>query len=115
MANSVDIQKKVYNREQLSTVVDREFKAYAPPVPIQDPDTVENFFRLYDKLYYSIPDKGETNSHEYIIKRSSELVDFDKATEEFQPLLDEIAQLRQQLLQANQEIFNLQTQERPDA
>ena len=110
MANSVDIQKKVYNKEQLSTVVDREFKAYAPPVPVQDPDTIEELFRLYNKLLYSIPDKGETNSHEYLIKKSSEIVDFDKTTEELQPLLDEIAQLRQQLLDANQEILNLQTQ-----
>lgn len=50
------------------------------------------------------------NSHAYIIKRSSELVDFDKDTEDIQPLLDEIAQLRNQNLEQANEIIDLQTQ-----
>ena len=108
MANSVEIQKKVYNKDQVSEVIDREFKAYAPPIPIQDPDTVEELFRLYNKLFYTIPLEGETNSHQYLLKESSKLVDFEKTTEEIQPLLDEIAQLRQQLLQANQEALDIQ-------
>jgi hypothetical protein len=110
MANSVDIQKKVYNKQQASTVIDREFKTYAPPVPVQDPDTVEELFRLYNKLFYTIPVEGEINSHQYLLKKSSELANFDRTTEEFQPLLDEIGQLRQQLLNANQQIFDLQNQ-----
>jgi len=115
MANSIDIQKKVYNKEQASTVIDREFRAYAPPVPEQDPDTVEELFRLYNKLFYTIPLEGEINSHQYLLRKSSELVDFEKTTEEIQPLLDEIAQLRQQLLQANQEALDIQNQTQQNA
>ena len=42
MANQkIQIQKTVYNNAGLSKIVDREFKAFAEPVPEQDPDTVE--------------------------------------------------------------------------
>lgn len=103
----VSIQKTVYSKEGLSKIVDREFKEFAPPVPEEDPDTVEELFRLYDKLYFTIPVEGELSSHEYLINRSSELVDTDLTNEQIQPLLDEIALLRTELLEANQEIANL--------
>lgn len=109
MANNVQIQKTVYNSIQFDKVVNRSFSTFTQPVPEEDTDTVENFFRLYEKLYYVITPTGETDSHEYLIKKSSELVDFQKGTEDIQPLLDEIAQLREQLLQANQQIIDLET------
>ena len=108
MANQkIQIQKTVYNNAGLSKIVDREFKAFAEPVPEQDTDTVEELFRLYDKLYLEVPVNGELNSHEYLITRSSELVDVDIDNEAIQPLLEEISQLRTDLLAANQEIANL--------
>jgi len=103
----IQIQKTVYDNTGLSKIVDREFKAFAEPVPEQDTDTTDELFRLYDKLYLEIPVNGETNSHEYLITRSSELVDVDIDNEAIQPLLDEITQLRTDLLAANQEIANL--------
>ena len=80
---------------------------FTDDVQAQDNDTVEELFRLYDKLFYDIPTEGTTNSHTFILQESSKLVEFTKDTEEIQPLLDEIATLREQLLisnQANQEI-----------
>ena len=108
MANQkIQIKKTVYNNAGLSKIVDREFKAFADPIPVQDTDTVEELFRLYDKLYLEIPVNGETNSHEYLVNKSSELVDVDLDNEAIQPLLEEITQLRTELLQANQEIADL--------
>lgn len=108
MANQkIQIQKTVYNNAGLSKIVDREFKAFAEPVPVQDTDTVDELFRLYDKLYLEIPVNGDTNSHEYLITRSSELVNVDLDNEAIQPLLEEISELRTELLAANQEIANL--------
>lgn len=109
MANNVQIQKTVYNSTEFGKVIDRSFSTFTQPVPEEDTDTVEEFFRLYEKLYYIITPTGETDSHEYLIRKSSELVDFQKNTEDIQPLLDEIAQLREQLLQANQQILDLET------
>jgi len=110
MANQkVQIKKTVYSSAGLSKIVDREFKAFADPVPAQDTDTVDELFRLYDKLYLEVPVNGEVNSHEYLVNKSSELVDVDLDNEAIQPLLEEISQLRQQLLEANIEIANLNT------
>jgi hypothetical protein len=107
--SDIQIQKTVFNATEFNRVVDRSFSTFTQPVVEEDTDTVENFFRLYDKLYFEIDVTGETDSHEYLIRKSSELVDFEKNTEDIQPLLDEIAQLRTELLQANQQILNLET------
>ena len=111
MANQkVQIRKTVYDNAGLSKIVDREFKAFAEPVPEQDPDTVEELFRLYDKLYLEIPIEGESNSHEYLITKSSDLINVDSDNEAIQPLLEEISELRTQLLESNREIANLNIQ-----
>lgn len=104
----IRIQKQVYRSDQVNNLVDREFTTFTKPVTVVDTDTIEELFRLYNKLYYSIPLEGEQNSHQYLLQKSSELTDFEKTTEDIQPLLDEIAQLRQQLLEANQQLFELQ-------
>ena len=101
----IRIQKEVYRSDQFNNLVDRQFTTFTKPVEEVDTDTVEEFFRLYDKLYYTIPIEGDENSHQYLLQKSSELTDFEKTTEDIQPLLDEIAQLRQQNLELNQQIF----------
>ena len=69
----VRLRKNSFNSDEFKKVVDTEFKTFVKPVEIVDTDTVEELFRLYDKLYYTIPVEGENNSHQYILKRSSEL------------------------------------------
>ena len=109
MANNINIQRTVFNSTDFSKVVDNTFRTFTQPVPEEDPDTPEELFRLYEKLYYVVDVTGESNSHEYLIKKSSELVSFDRVTEDIQPLLDEIAQLRQENLGLNQQILTLET------
>lgn len=109
MDNNIQVLKTVFNTDKFNKVVDTSFKTFTQPVPEEDPDTPEELFRLYEKLYFSIDITGETDSHEYLIKKSSELVNFDKTTEDIQPLLDEIAQLRGQNLALNQQLIDLET------
>ena len=109
MANDIQIRRTVYNKTEFSKVIDKGFKTYTQPIPEEDTDTEEELFRLYEKLYFTIDIEGEQNSHEYLIKKSSELISYERSTEDIQPLLDEIAQLRIQLLQANQQILTLET------
>jgi hypothetical protein len=109
MDNDVQIQKTVFNSTEFGKVVNRNFSTFTQPVPEEDTDTVDELFRLYEKLYFVIDIQGEVNSHEYLVRKSSELANFERSTEEIQPLLDEIAQLREQLLQANQQILDLET------
>ena len=109
MANDINIQKTVFSTVDFTKVIDSTFKTFTQPVPEEDPDTPEELFRLYEKLYYVIDITGEENSHEYLVKKSSELLTFDKVTEDIQPLLDEIAQLREDNLALNQQILDLET------
>lgn len=103
----IRLQKTVYNREQFDKVIDRNFNTFAQPVAPEDLPTVEEFFTLYQELFYEIPIQGTSQSHEYLVKKSSELVSFEKDTEDIQPLLDEIAQLRETILAQQEEIIQL--------
>ena len=109
MANEVKIQKKVYDKGEYDKVIDRRFKTYAQPEQIEVEMTVEEFFTHYENLYYEIKPEGETNSHQYLIQKSSELVDFKKDTQDIQPLLDEIAQLRAQVLEYQVQLIEANT------
>jgi len=111
MAEEVKLQKTVYDPIKFLKVVDTSFKAFAKPVAVEDTDTVEELFRLYNKLYLRIPIEGDTNSHQYLVTESSKLYSQQVQSVDVQPLLDEITQLRQQLLSANQEILALSVQQ----
>lgn len=110
MDSSISIVKTVFGTDEFNRVVDTSFKTFTQPVPEDDPDTPEELFRLYEKLYFSIDIIGETDSHEYLIKKSSELVTFDRVTEDIQPLLDEIADLREQNLALNQQLIDIEAE-----
>lgn len=110
MANEIPIKRSVVGTSQLNRVVNRDFETFTKAPAITDNDTIEELFRLYDLLYYSIPIDGETFSHEYLIVESSKLKRFERDTQDIQPLLDEIAELRQQLLIAEQQILDLELQ-----
>ena len=110
MFKEVRFEKTVFNSKTATRVVNNEFTQFVDPVEEEDLDTIAELFRLYDKFYFSLPEEGEDNSHEYLIKKSSQLVSIDQTTEEIQPLLDEIAQLREQLLLANEQVLELQNE-----
>ena len=110
MAKKIEIKKTVFNRESFQQVVDREFKFFKELEPVVDPDSIEELFRLYDKLYINIPIEGELNTHQYLVERSSELYKIDTQLENIQPLLDEIASLRIQILEGNRRVLELEAQ-----
>jgi hypothetical protein len=109
MANSIKISKTVFNKDQFKKVVDTNFKSFAQPIAVDEDLTVEQFFAEYENLFYEIPSTGDSQSHQYLVEKSSEVVDFEKDTEDIQPLLDEITQLRQQILDYQQQIIELST------
>jgi len=109
MSNDIRIQKTVFSTIEFNKVLKTEFSTYTQPVTGSSLYSTDEFFRMYDQLYYVIDVTGNTNSHEYLVKKSSELLNFDANTENIQPLLDEIAQLRGQLLITNQQLLDKQT------
>lgn len=108
MAEKYRLTKTILNKNELSKVIDSNFTTFSQPTVEQDNDTVQELFRLYDKLYLEIPLEGP-QSHTYLIEESSKLVSVTQDLD-IQPLLDEISELRQRLLDANEEILNLENQ-----
>jgi hypothetical protein len=102
------LNKTQYPRSVYENVIDTSFTQNTPPPPLEDTVTVEQFFTLYDKLFYDIPVSGEINSHTYIVKRSGEYINFDNTNEDIQILLDEITSLQQENLVLNQRILELE-------
>lgn len=80
-----------------------------PPPPVEEIFTVEQFFELYNQLFYEIPAEGAINSHQVLIDKSSEYIGFNEEYEQdIQILLDEITQLREELLSTQKELQNAQ-------
>jgi len=109
MAERVELVKQGVNSKEYKQVVDTSFKYFVPPVTQAPTETVEELFRLYDKLYLEIPVYGSINSHEYLVNQSSKIYQVDNSAA-LAPLTAEIADLRQRLLQANEEIQELSAQ-----
>ena len=108
MAN-YSLNKTVYNKREYQQIIDTSITQFAPPPPPEeDTITVEQFFTYYTKIFYDIPPQGDTNSHYYLVKTSGEYLNTATTNDETQLLLDEINSLRQQLLEANQNVINAQ-------
>jgi len=112
MSENVKFNKIFYSKEDYSKVIDTSFTQLGiQPVQqeIQQQPTTEDFFDLYNTLFYTIPEFGDSNSHEYLIKKSSEYINFSSNLEEITLLQEEIAQLRVDLLDSQKQVIQLQT------
>jgi hypothetical protein len=109
MAN-YPLNRIVFNKDTYERVIDTSFSQVTPPAPpVEDTISVEEFFNLYNTIFYDIPVEGDINSHTYLVKTSGEYVGGATINEDVQLLLDEITSLRQDLLAANQTVLSLQT------
>ena len=53
---------------------------------------------MYENLFYQIPKEGDVDSHRYMLERSAEYLGVVVSQDDLQALLDEITNLRQQVL-----------------
>jgi hypothetical protein len=111
-ADTLSLRKTALVKSNYNNVVDTSFSELTPPPPPEEETvSVSQFFRLYDQLFYDIPPEGEINTHEFLIRRSTEYIGFtDETPEEIQALLDEITNLRRNLLDTEQEVLDLRNQ-----
>mgnify|MGYP003128845590 CR=1 FL=1 len=101
MKNKINFNLKTYNRFQFNNIINTEFTEFnqrniseeAEQVP-----TVSEFFNMYNNLFYEIPQRGE-NSHESLIVRSTDYIDYVFENETIEALQREITQLREELLE----------------
>lgn len=107
----LDLKKEVFDKAQYIKTINTSFDELGTTTITEDlilQPTVEEFFGLYNSLFYDIPALGESNSHQFLVKTSGEYINFDEISEEVAALRAEIAQLRADLLNAQME--NIKTQ-----
>jgi hypothetical protein len=108
MNEKVTLSKTIYSKTDYNNVVDTNFTQLVPPppTPITQP-TVQDFFKLYEDLFFEIPEFGATNSHEYLITKSSEYINFTSNNVDIEALINEINQLRQENLNLKQQNLDI--------
>jgi len=108
MSKDIRIKKKVYVKKDFDKVIDRSFNTFVDETQ-EDVISIEEFFALYDDLFFFFFLKGATQSHEYLLEKSSTLLEIEEDTQDIQPLLDEIATLREQILEYQQQLIEANT------
>lgn len=118
MVKKVTLNKEVYNKDQFKNTINTDFTQLVNVIS-QSPNTslglestisVNEFFTYYQELFFRIPRLGDTNSHEYLIKTSTDYIGYSPENSETQALIEEITQLRQENLTLQQQIYTIQTQ-----
>ena len=114
MSEEINFNKTVFNKAQYIKTIDTSFSELGVTTVQEQLDTqptVEEFFSLYNQLFYEIPEFGEINSHEFLIQQSSEYINFEANQETIDKLQGEISILREELLDSQKQIVELETGE----
>ena len=115
MVEKLDLNKKSFNKYQYEKVINTKFSQLAISVSevsstpiISSPTVINDFFLKYNQLFFDIPKTGATNSHEYLIKTSTEYIDYKVVNDEILALIEEINSLQRQNLELNQKLIDIQ-------
>jgi|TARA_R110000796_G_scaffold58914_4_gene135752 hypothetical protein len=109
---NVDLVREVFNKDQYKQVIDTSFSQLgltSISASAEDQVSLEEFFGLYNSLFYDIPALGETNSHEFLVKSSGEYINFDQIADEILALQQEISSLREELLSEQIKVVELES------
>ena len=112
MADQITLVKPSFNKNSYEKVIDTSFSQLTQPVvdtTANPPISVQQFFTYYQQLFFIIPKFGEVNSHEYLIKTSTDYIGTTTNVNDeiIQSLLEEINQLRQENLDLQQNVSDL--------
>jgi len=107
--SQIPVQKTVYDKNTYSRVINTGFNQLINQQTDEEQlsFTVDDFFELYDQVFYQIPKEGESNSHQFILQREADYLGISISQEDVQALLNEITSLRQQVLDAQTTINEL--------
>ena len=111
MAN-IRLNKGVFNKRDYERTIDTKFTQLGTKSveeQINEQPSIEDFFQMYNDLFYDIPEVGAINSHEYLVKASGEYINYNENDELIEALQNEIATLRQELLASQQQLTEQQT------
>ena len=113
-ANSIKtiLNREVFNKTAFNNTVNTNFTQLdqeEPDLSFFDPNlaTVDDFFNIYQNLFFTIPKFGDINSHAYLVIESTEYTGFIENQSQIDALLEEIVDLREQNLQLQLDINEL--------
>jgi hypothetical protein len=104
----INLNKQVYDKNQYQKVIDTSFtqlvnvtSSLTSSIPTI---SVDQFFQYYQDLFFQIPKLGDINSHEYLIKTSTDYIGVSQQTNDtIQALVEEVTSLRQENLTLQQQ------------
>ena len=109
MEENIKLNKEVFAKRPYKKIIDTSFTELGVKSIQEQLDsqpTVQEFFNLYNELFYQINELGPTNSHEYLVKTSGQYIAFEVDNDLIEALQLEIADLRKELLGSQQELAN---------
>jgi polyhydroxyalkanoate synthesis regulator phasin len=100
MSQQINIERQVFDKDQFGRVINTQFSQLLNQQQGEEtPEfTLEDFFELYESLFFQIPKEGDNESHRYILEKTAEYLGVIVSQDDIQALLDEITNLRQQVL-----------------
>jgi hypothetical protein len=100
MGQQINIEKQVFDKDQFGRVIDTRFSQLLNQQQTEENlvFSIEDFFELYESLFYQISKEGDNESHRYILEKTAEYLGVIVSQDDIQALLDEITNLRQQVL-----------------
>tara|TARA_B100002019_G_C21259921_1_gene596114 strand:- start:1813 stop:2169 length:357 start_codon:yes stop_codon:yes gene_type:complete len=116
MSQKIDLKLKGYGKNSYPKVVDTEFTQLIQSVETESEVgfvTNEQFFDIYNDRFYELPIEGPF-SHSELIRRSTEYVGVDNTSEEVELLLQEINDLRIQLLESQKSVLEITNPSEPE-
>jgi len=103
----ISFNKNVFDKNNFEKIVDINFNQLSKPTP-NTTFTLTDFFQLYENLFENIPKEGDIQSHRYILNKTAEYLGVNiNETTDIQALLDEITSLRNELLDTNKTLLDL--------
>lgn len=110
--DSSGLMREAFIKKQFDDTINTDFTelgiANKPDPSTFDPSlaTVGDFFTIYQTLFYQIPKEGDINSHEFLIRESTEYTGLVAQQAEIDALLAEIDELREQNVTLVQDMTN---------
>jgi hypothetical protein len=105
----ISLDKNVFNKKDFEKLINTKFtQLINDEVNVEETFNLDDFFQLYEELFFQIPKEGDINSHRYILNKEAEYLGININDQvNIQALLDEITSLRNELLDANKTLLDL--------
>ena len=113
ITKNINLKKTVFNKTKFNETINTDFTQLVDVVNPSFFDlnlaTLDDFWTLYEKLFYIIPKEGDINSHAYLAQTSGDYADYTPQQDEIESLLEEIAELREENLEVRQNLATVLT------